>query len=352
MPSASAHNNVAAPSSADPASLGPIAPAEFRALVSGCAIFPLDRSRIALTGSDRTRWLNGMVTNNVRDLAPGNGVYAFLLNPQGHIQCDLYAYNAGDSLLVELERPLAEKALPIFDHYIIMDDVEVADITAQTGGTGIAGPQSAEILQRAGVTGDDFSTMRPLEFRNLTWLNVSATVVRIDSPRPAYSLWLPSEFVEQARTAMVSAGAVTAAAPALNAYRIAQGIPLYGSDIRERDLPQETEQARALNFSKGCYVGQEIVERIRSRGAVHRKFTGFEIEGALPAPGTKLQDGGKDLGEITSVAELPAGLAGNAVRRLALGYVRREAATPGKALSAGSATATVHDLPFPNIFET
>ena len=350
MPSASAHDNVAASSSADPASLSPVAPAEFRALQSGCAIFRLERARIALTGSDRTRWLNGMVTNNVRDLASGSGAYAFLLNPQGHIQCDLYAFNTGDSLLVELDQPLAEKALAIFDHYIIMDDVEVADITAQTGGIGIAGPQAADLLGRAGVE-EEPSALRPLEFRNFTWQNAQVTLTRMDSPREAYSLWVPGAFVDQAWKSLATAGATAAGASALHAYRIAQGIPLYGYDIRERDLPQETEQARALHFSKGCYVGQEIVERIRSRGAVHRKFIGFEMEGPLPAAGTKLQADGKDVGEITSAAELPAGLAGRAARRLALGYIRREAATPGKVLSAGDASATVRDLPFQNIFE-
>src|SRR5947208_10160822 len=97
----------------------------FRALTSGCGVYRLDRAHLALTGSDRVRWLNGMVTNNVRDLAPGHGVYAFLLNPQGHILGDLCAFSRGDSLLVETPRQEIEKVLAVFDHYIIMDDVEV-----------------------------------------------------------------------------------------------------------------------------------------------------------------------------------------------------------------------------------
>ena len=129
-------------------------------------------------------------------------------------------------------------------------------------------------------------------------------------------------------------------------HRIALGIPRYGQDIRERDLPQETEQTRALHFSKGCYIGQEIVERIRSRGSVHRKFTGFLVDGPLPAPGTKIQLDGKDLGEITSAASLPVE---GGERRVALGYIRREAATPGKVLQAGDATAIVAELPFAGI---
>jgi aminomethyltransferase len=129
--------------------------------------------------------------------------------------------------------------------------------------------------------------------------------------------------------------------------RVAAGIPRYGQDIRERDLPQETEQQRAVHFSKGCYIGQEIVERIRSRGNVHRKFTGFEVQGALPSLGTKIQSDGRDIGEITSVASLP--LAGGE-RPVALGYIRREIATPGKQFQVGNTQLSVAALPFPEIF--
>jgi aminomethyltransferase len=139
---------------------------------------------------------------------------------------------------------------------------------------------------------------------------------------------------------LVQNGATPVGFEALELLRVAAGIPAFGQDIRERDLPQETSQLRALNFAKGCYVGQEIVERIRSRGAVHRQFSGFEIEGQAPAPGTKLQAGGKDVGELTSVAALPEG------RTIALGYVRREAGSPGSLLAAGAAKARVSALPF------
>ena len=130
--------------------------------------------------------------------------------------------------------------------------------------------------------------------------------------------------------------------------RIASGIPRYGQDIREKDLPQETGQQRALHFTKGCYIGQEIVERIRSRANVHRSFTGFEIRGPLPAPGIKMQADGKDVGEITSSASLPVAGGENAV---ALGYLRREAALPGKQLQIGDGTATVANLPFAEVFK-
>src|ERR1700728_5200888 len=116
---------------------------EFAALVGGCGVYDLGfRARISLTGGDRVRWLNGMVTNNIRDLASKQGVYAFLLNPQGRILGDLFAYNRGDSITVDTDQAQLEKILATFDHYIIMDDVEVKDLSAEISALGISGPRS------------------------------------------------------------------------------------------------------------------------------------------------------------------------------------------------------------------
>src|ERR1039458_3651626 len=126
--------------------------AEFHALLSGCGVYDLSsRSKIKLTGSDRVRWLNGMVTNNIRDLAPNHGVYCFLLNAQGRIQADLYAYNMGDSLMVETDATLRETVLAHFDKFIIMDDVEVADLTDTMIAIGIGGPKAQAVLRAAGI---------------------------------------------------------------------------------------------------------------------------------------------------------------------------------------------------------
>ena len=126
--------------------------AEFAALRAGCGIYDLgSRAKIVLTGSDRMRWLNGMVTNNIRDLEVNRGVYAFLLNPQGRILGDLYAYNRGESILVDTDRSQLEKILATFDHYIIMDDVEVANRSDQLTVVGLAGPKSRDVLKAAGI---------------------------------------------------------------------------------------------------------------------------------------------------------------------------------------------------------
>jgi folate-binding protein YgfZ len=322
---------------------------EFRALLDHSGVYHLaDRAKIVLTGGDRTRWLNGMVTNNIRDLAVGHGVYAFLLNPQGHILGDLHAYNRGESILIETDSSQRAKLLSTFDHYIIMDDVEVSDQSEQWSTVGITGPESRETLVSAGFA---FPTLEPLEFADIQWHGESVTVLRTDNPAlEGYEVWLSAGTIDLLLQSLTKLGSQLVGPDALELLRVSSGIPQYGRDIRERDLPQETEQQRALHFSKGCYVGQEIVERIRSRGAVHRKFTGFYVEGELPDAGAKVQtDGadGKEVGEITSVATVPAAYA---TRQIALGYVRREFATPGKQLVAGSSHLSFAALPFAEIF--
>jgi folate-binding protein YgfZ len=316
--------------------------AEFMALRAGCGVYDLGfRAKLSLTGGDRVRWLNGMVTNNVRDLAAGQGVYAFLLNPQGKILGDLYAYNHGESITVDTDQGQTEKILATFDHYIIMDDVEVTNLSEHLTALGIAGPRSRDVLSAAGFT---IPEMPPLQAQSVTWHDLDCTVVRgEDEQHPAYEIWLASDRVRQLWDALRSAGATPVGSEALELQRIVYGIPLYGLDIRERDLPQETEQARALNFNKGCYVGQEIVERIRSRGAVHRKFTGFLAESTEPIPaGTKVVAGEKEVGEITSAAslQLPTG---NKI--VALGYIRREVGVPGREVTLGTLKASVAQLP-------
>jgi len=317
--------------------------AEFATLRNSCGVYDLGcRAKISLTGGDRTRWLNGMVTNNIRDLDAGRGVYAFLLNPQGKILSDLYAYNRGESIDIDTDYSQVEKILATFDHFIIMDDVEVANRSEQLTALGIAGPKAAMVLAAAGFT---IPEMQPLQAQAATWHGMECTLVRgEDEQHISYEIWIAPQSVRPLWDALRAAGATAVGSDALELQRIVSGIPTYGVDIRERDLPQETEQARALNFSKGCYVGQEIVERIRSRGAVHRKFTGFVTEGAAQvAAGAKIVAGEKEVGEITSSGYLQA-----ADKTVALGYIRREVGVPGREVMIGTARATVVALPVEN----
>lgn len=313
---------------------------EFRALTSGCGLYRLDsRARIEVRGGDRARWLNGMISNNIRDLAEGHGVYAFLLNAQGRIQADLYAFHCGDRLLVDVDRSQQETVLKILDHYIIADDVELSDATERIASLGLTGPQSRAVLERAGIP---VPGLGYLEFASVQWKQIPITLLHCgEEMKDSWQLWASPEHAASLWDALVAADAKPVGNTAINLFRIARGIPLFRQDIRERDLPQETGQMRALSFAKGCYLGQEIVERIRARGAVHRQFTAFAVDGPLPEPGARIEAGGKDVGEITSSATLPLA-AGD--RPAALGYLRREAA--GKELRAGMATLKIASLPF------
>ena len=308
---------------------------ELSALVSGCGVYRADRSLFRITGRDRVRWLNGMVSNNVRDLTAGHGVYAFVLNPQGNILGDLYVFNRGESLVAEIGRGQSESLLQILRKYIIMDKVEIEDLGENI--LAIAGPKSGEVLASLGLSAE----LGSLQLFDVNWNGSILTLVRGDNPSsPSYELWVPAEKAESVLNALMQAGAVEVHEETLETFRILCGIPRVGQDIRERTLPQETGQERALNFNKGCYIGQEIVERVRSRGAVHRTFVGFELKGTLPA-GTKVQSEGKDVGEITSVAAQP--LKG---RRLALGYLRREFLAGAKPLAARGEQVKATTLPF------
>jgi len=313
---------------------------EFAALTTACGIFRLDRSFVALTGADRVRWLSGMVTNNVRDLAANSGVYAFLLNPQGKIQGDLYAFNRGQRIVVETDSSQVNAILEIFDRYIIMDEVEIEPLPCAV--IGLAGPACAEVLQRAGFP--DIGQMQPLQVSESEFDNDKLRLVRGDNPWvTSYEISVGSDSAQQVWDVLVKSGALQIHSEALEILRVASGIPKFGVDIRQKDLPQETGQDRALNFNKGCYIGQEIVERIRSRGAVHRMFTGFEIEGAVPAPGFRIQHEGKDIAELTSAATLPTD---EGDRTIALGYGRSELMIAGKEYVTGETKLRVAVLPF------
>lgn len=313
--------------------------AEFQALLSRSALYDLSsRAKIAVTGGDRVRWLNGMVSNNIRDLAPGHGVYAFLLNAQGRIQADVYAFQRGESLLIDAEESEREKVLSIFDRYIIADDVEIADLSGKIASIGLAGPESRNVFERVGIALPELGHM---QFAEIEWSGTSVTLLRSGKEAgDSWQLWISPEERDRLWESLVKARAKPAGHAAMELFRISRGIPQFGVDIRDRDLPQETGQDRALNFTKGCYLGQEIVERIRSRGAVHRQFAAFEVEGALPNPGTKIVAAEKEVGEITSSAVLPLA---ERERPVALGYLRREARE--KDLIAGAAKLKLSSIP-------
>jgi folate-binding protein YgfZ len=165
-----------------------------------------------------------------------------------------------------------------------------------------------------------------------------------------YEFWLPTAGLARLWSCLRTGGAMPVGCAALEALRIAEAIPAYGIDMVERDLPQETSQLRAIHFAKGCYLGQEIVERIRSRGNVHRHLRPLELAGPIPPSGAVLTlDDGAAAGHITSAAELPLA---TGARVFALGMVRSETEAGSEsfqyAAPSGKGTARILDAP-PNL---
>jgi folate-binding protein YgfZ len=284
---------------------------ETAALAFGAAVHDLGwMRRVAVGGADRFRWLSGMVTNAVNELAGNGGAWNFVLNAQGRIQGDLCVWREGGNLGMEIAADQYERLLAHLDRFIIMDDVELAPKSLDAAGRlngetalGLVGPLAAGVLARLGlpVPAGQMTSARAV------WKEVDVCVARAYGVlAPHYELWMPAAGIPALWRALAEAGATPAGAASLEAFRVAEGIPAYGIDIAERDLPQETSQMRALSFNKGCYVGQEVVERIRSRGGLRRRLQSLELFGPQPAAGAALtMEDGTEAGRITSAAELP-----------------------------------------------
>jgi folate-binding protein YgfZ len=289
-----------------------------------------------------------MVTNRVNDLGANEGAWNLVLNAQGRIQGDLHVWRDGDALELEIAADQLDRLLAHFDSFIIMDDVDLVPLSETA--LGLTGPLAADLLARLGLP----APTEPLTSQRAQWNDADARIVRAYGVlAPHYEIWLEASRIPALWQALASAGAIPAGASSLEALRIAEGVPAYAIDVVERDLPQETSQMRALNFNKGCYLGQEIVERIRSRGSVHRHLRPLELVGPLPTPGTELtQENGAPAGHITSAAELRLST-GN--RTFALGMIRGEAELSPRrhdkslTYSAQAATGTARILGAPPV---
>ena len=313
---------------------------ELEAIRTGAAIYPLtDRAFLRITGSDAARWLNGMVTNSIQSLAPGEGNYNFLLNAQGRIQadCTIYRDPTADPIeyLMESDKSQIPTIQQLLDHFIIMDDVELAPL--EKSGIAIIGAKAFHALAQFSL-GDNEEVLAAAAaspagaFRTGLLGNDALALIPPSQAIPIYEGWFPTEAqANHLRDQLQALGAPELTPETLEAYRILSATPKFGQDIRDRDLPQETAQTHALHFAKGCYLGQEIVERIRSRGQVHRTFTAFTLTGQLPELPATLEANGKPAGELTSAIQI-----GDTLH--ALGYLRREAATQPLTYPGGTAT--------------
>jgi folate-binding protein YgfZ len=300
------------------------------------------RSKILVTGSDRLRWLNGMVSNTVQSLPEEEGNYSFLLSVQGRIQGDCYVYRRSGDLLLDTGFDQTPALMHHLDHFIIMDDVELTDVSQQWTALSLAGPGAVRILATLGFSpatpGVENARMSTARIGEVPCTIIEAYHVAV----PRFEIWFAPEHVLAVWETLQAAGATPCGLDAMEALRVLEATPLYGIDLNDRDLPQETAQARALNFSKGCYLGQEIVERIRSRGKVNRQFRQFALHGHQPQLPMELRSGEQSVGRITSTASLSsAGLP----QMLALGFIRIEAVERNAEITYDGGVATALAAP-------
>jgi glycine cleavage system T protein len=318
---------------------------EHQAVRTAAGLFDFSfRAKFAMKGRDRVRFLHRIVSNDVKSLEAGQGVYATLLNAQGQILADLRIYAAEDRLLIDTDADLRAKALELLRRYIIADQVELEPLELYA--LALEGPRARGLLEK--TLHVDLPPLKEFGHFATNYAGFPVRVVRMgNGGEEGYEAWVG------AKGMMGLWGAACGQAPsydmlpcgaeALESLRIEAGIPRYGAELAEDTLPLEANLLNALSFNKGCYIGQEIVERARSRGHVNWKLVGLVVDsGEPPAPGEKLVFEEKEVGEITSSCVSPT-----LGKTLALGYVRQGHSPAGTKLNTASGfPAEVADLPF------
>jgi len=315
---------------------------EYRAAKESVALFDTNWSAVVtLSGPDRVRYLNAILSNDIQTLDEGRGVLALLLNPQGHILAELEVYKQDDKLLTVSHASARERTVATLDKFIIMDDVELTDRTDEVGSLAIEGPRAAEIVkQSCGFALDGLPEMAirdldvygiPCHFLRRSHFGLPGAQFIAKRERLA-DLW--GKFLEAARAIQGEPIGITT----LNSLRLEDGVPWFPVDFNDMTIPHEAAlEGTHISFSKGCYTGQEIVERVRSQGRVNRRRVRLKFSSAQPPVfGTRLRADDVEVGLVTSAAYSPA-----AATAIGMGYLRREHNTPGSRVSYNGATAEV-----------
>ncbi len=325
---------------------------EYQAAGSGLAIVDRsDRGLLEVTGKDRITWLQNLTTNQVKTLGGNEGNYAFALNVQGRILFDLNVIVRSDSVWIDLDRSFLPTAVAHFNKYIVMEDVHLSDRSDEWVRLAIVGKGTARFFDSLGAS--HLATAAALSISAVTWRDTILDALRHDfCGSLAAELFVPvplaPAFWLEATGNASRARAIPVGDDAIQVRRIEAGLPWSGREITSESLPAETGQLeRAVSFQKGCYLGQEVVERMRSRKVVARLLRGLLVEGnAIPLSGAEILDAeNKGIGQVTSACRSFA-----LGRVVALGYVKTASAAPGTEVTIVSSGATMQavtaDLPF------
>jgi folate-binding protein YgfZ len=287
------------------------------------------RTVLELTGDDRVSFLNGMVSNDVKTLVPGQGTHAAFLDLQGKILADTRVLCTSDTLLFDLIEPVTEKILRHLRRHIVADDVEIQDLSAEYTLLSVQGPKAGQLIREASSTDQ-------LPLRDLDHTATSVGLCRVHVIRATHTVEEGYDLLIR-RTDLASAlsklreigkelSLVWVGTDAQEMLRVEAGIPRYGKDMTEDNLLLETGLDQAVSFHKGCYLGQEVVERIHSRGHVNRHLAGLILKRKEPVqPGATIHQGSHQIGKVTSSIFSP-----DMDSAVALGYVQRDSFAPGK----------------------
>lgn len=304
----------------------------YRALTRDAAAIDVSaRTRIRVTGDDRARLLHALTTNHIQQLLPGHGCYAFFLNANGRILADANFLVFAGHILVDAEPEVHESLWAHLDHYIIADDVNLNDDRESTFSLAIEGPRARERLCAVGmpVPGNMFA--------HEAWED-SIVAHLSTTGEPGYRIFGP-----RARKAAVLELLYLAEASPSDAetVRIEHGKPRYGAEIGTGNIAAEIGLPEALHSQKGCYLGQEIVERVRSRGHINKRLVAFEFNGeTVPEPTARLLIDGKEVGEVKSAALSP-----QLQKVVALGFIRVPHDVPGTEVEAAGILGRVRAFP-------
>src|SRR5882762_3275200 len=304
------------------------------------------RAYLGFTGPDRVRYLNAILTNNIKDLLAGHGVVSLLLNPQGHILAEIETYASADRLFCVSYAMIRERLIAWLDKYIIMDDVTLTDETARYGTLALEGPKAAAIAQE--LSGVDLTKFDHLSSHDTSVGAIAGRSIPCRLVKRSPGGVAGAEFVVESEKlgelwrilsgAARKHGGGPMGYTALSGLRLAQGVPWFGYDFGEKQIPHEAGlQASHISYTKGCYTGQEIVERVRSRAQVNRRRVELLFSSdAVPEPETVLMLEGKEVGHVTRAARI-----WDPTRIIGMGYVRKEANAPGTVLQWSGGTATI-----------
>lgn len=328
--------------------------AESAAVAERAGVFDLSfRSRLCLTGSDRVRFLHGQVTNDVKSLRTGQGCYAAVVTAKGRMQSDLNIYALTEELLLDFEPGFTKTVRERLEQFIVADDVQVVDVRSHYGLLGVQGPEAAAVIAKLGLFKSLPGNPVSLAAEADPTLGEMYLAAQPRCGAGGYDLFAPLAALGAVADKLVAAaralGGRACGWLALETARIEAGLPRYGLDMDEANLPQECGiEARAISYNKGCYIGQEVLNRLHTLGHVNRELRGLKLPadaGPLPVKGDLLFHGEKESGWITSVVFSP-----RLQSRIALGYVRREAGQIGTELTLrsgrGTTAATIVELPF------